>query len=301
MLPDQVRSIPRDLLAGFLAICGVLGISIYTQFVGSDLRLLFAVTGVAFFLAGLARGRSEPVNVWLKGLLVSCPGLIGTTALILNDGLHRLGIPAGVTATAILVTVAGVQARRLSKSCPGKSWLLSLFSLASLAIVVVLLVPLLVVRSSLKSGDRSIPSFSISAPDGNIVRSQELRGRVVILAFWATWCLPCRWELPELEAVYKRYANNPDVVFWAVDADWGGETPAKAKSYMARKKLDLPWAFDSGGAARAVGVDSLPTVVLLDREGHVRMTHFGYDASEHVDALISKGVQQLVERPSSLR
>jgi thiol-disulfide isomerase/thioredoxin len=301
MPPDQVRSIPRDLLAGFLAICGVLAISIYAQFVGSDLRLLFTVTGVAFFLAGLVRGRSAPVHVWLKGLLVSCPGLIGTAALIMNDGLHRFQIPAAVTASAILLTTSGVQSRRLWYSARSKSWLLSVSSVVALALFVISLVPALAVFSSLKKIDRSVTPFAISDPDGSIVRSQDLHGRVVVLAFWATWCLPCHWELPELESVYKHFEHDPDVIFWAVDADWGGETPEKAKRFWARKKFALPWAFDNGGAARALGVDSLPTVVLLDRAGHVRMTHYGYDASEHVDALISNGIQRLLGRPASVR
>jgi peroxiredoxin len=300
MMPVQVRSIPRDLLAGFLAICGVLVISIYTQFVGSDLRLLFAVTGVAFFLAGLARGRVAPVNAWLKGLLVSCPGLIGTTALIMNDGLHRFQIPAAVTSTAILLTTSGVQTRRLWHSARSKSWLLSTSSIAALALFVILLVPALAVFSSLKKTDRPIASFTVSAPDGSVVGSQDLRGRVVVIAFWATWCLPCHWELPEIETVYRRFEHNQQVTFWAVDVDWSGETPEKAKRFWARKKFALPWAFDNGGATRALGVNSLPTVVLLDREGHVRMTHYGYDASEHVDALISNEIQLLLGRPGSL-
>lgn len=300
MTPVQARSIPRDLLAGFLAICGVLVTSIYTQFVGSDLRLLFAVTGVAFFLAGLARGHAAPVNAWLKGLLVSCPGLIGTAALIMNDGLHRFQIPAAVTSIAILLTTLGVQTRRFWYSARSKSWLLSTSSIVALALFVIFLVPALAVFSSLKKTDRPIASFTVSAPDGSIVGSQDLRGRVVVIAFWATWCLPCHWELPELEAAYRRFEHNQEVIFWAVDVDWGGETPEKAKRFWARKKFALTWAFDHGGAARALGVDSLPTVVLLDREGHVRMTHYGYDASEHVDALIANEIQQLLRRPGSL-
>ena len=126
------------------------------------------------------------------------------------------------------------------------------------------------------------------------MRSSDLRGHVVVLAFWATWCLPCYWELPELEPVYRRYRSNPEVVFLVVDADWGGETAEKAKAFLARKKLDLPGAYDNGGAARALGVDSLPTVVMIDQEGHVRMTHYGYDASEHVGSVVSRSIEELL-------
>lgn len=293
----QPRRISRDLLAGFLAILCVLASAILTQFVGSDLRVLFAVTGAAFYFAGLSRGNSTPQNVWMKGLLVSSPGLLGTAALIMNDGLHRLQIPVAVSCTAILLTVSGVQARRLWNATRGKSWLLGTFSFLGLAVFVFTIVPDLVVFSSLKRVDRLAPQFSMSLADGSVLKSSDLQGRVVVLAFWATWCLPCRWELPELESVQARLHQNPDVILWAVDADWGGESLQKAGAFLKREKLTLPWAFDSGGTAQALGVDSLPTVVLLDRQGHVRMRHYGYDASEHMDAVIVKAIEDLLSHP----
>ena len=293
----QPRRISRDLLAGFLAIFCVLTSAILTQFVGADLRVLFAVTGAAFYFAGLSRGNSVPQNVWLKGLLVSSPGLLGTAALIMNDGLHRLQIPVAVSCTAILLTISGIQTRRLWNAARMKSWLLGSSSFLGLALFVFALVPDLVVFSSLKKVDRPAPQFSMSLSDGSVLKSSDLQGRVVVLAFWATWCLPCRWELPELESVQTRLQQNPDVMFWAVDADWDGESVQKARAFLQREKLTLLWAFDSGGTAQALGVDSLPTVVLLDRQGRVRMTHYGYDASEHMDAVIIKAVENLLGHP----
>ena len=291
------RRISRDLLAGFLAIFAVLASAILTQFVGSDLRVLFAVTGAAFYLAGLSRGSSAPQNIWAKGLLVSSPGLLGTAALIMNDGLHRLQIPAAVSCTAILLTISGVQTRRLWNAARVKSWMLVFASILGLLFLVSALVPALVAFSSLKKIDRPAPNFTVSLADGNTLKSTDLQGRVVVLAFCATWCLPCRWELPELESVQKRLQQNPDVAFWAVDANWGEESPKKAGAFLEREKLTLPWAFDNGGSAQALGVDSLPTVVLLDMQGHVRMTHYGYDSSEHMDSIILKAIENLVGDP----
>ena len=84
------------------------------------------------------------------------------------------------------------------------------------------------------------------------------------------------------------------MVFWAVDADWEGETPAKAQRFFAKEKFILPWAFDNGGAARALGVDALPTLILLDKDGRVRLTHYGYDASENIAKLISTEINGLL-------
>lgn len=291
---EKLRSIPRDLLAGFIAIFFVLAIAIRAQFVGSDLRVLFAVTGTAFFLAGFVRGLSAPRNPWMKAVVASSPGLLGTSALIMNDGLHRLQIPIAISLTAILLAFLGIQTRRLGRSTRRNGVLLSLFSAGALASLSFLVVPALVIHASLKSLSTTVPEFSFSASDSTTVKSADLKGHVTVLAFWATWCLPCRWELPELEAAYGNFRGNPRVAFLAVDADWGEESPEKARAFLSKKKLAIPWAFDSGGAARALGVDSLPTVVLMDAQGRVRMTHYGYDASEHLDTVITQAVQDIL-------
>lgn len=291
---EKPRSIPRDLLAGFVAIVFVVGTAIRAQFVGSDLRVLFAITGTAFFLAGLVRGLTAPQNPWIKAFVASSPGLLGTAALIMNDGLHRVQIPIAISLTAILLTFLGIQSRRLWHAARIKGILTGIFSTGALAGLSFFLVPTLVVYSSLKSVNKMVREFSLSASDGNVIKSGDLRGRVAILAFWATWCLPCHWELPELETASRTFNNNPQVAFWAVDADWGEESPEKARVFLAKRKLAIPWAFDSGGAARALGVDSLPTVVLMDAQGRVRMTHYGYDASEHLDTVITRAVQDIL-------
>jgi len=283
-----------DIFAGFTAICVVLASAISIRAVGSDLRLLFAITGTAFFFAGLARGRNVVHNIWSHGLLVSCPGVLGTAALIMNDGFNRLLIPIALAVAAILLTILGIQARRLWTTSRNKSWTLCVASFSALALVVFVMVPRLSSLASLKRLHGSVPSFALSALDGSPVKSSDLRGHVVVLAFWTTWCLPCQWELPELERLYRRFQNNPEVTFWAVDMDWGGETVAKAKSFLERKQLKMPAAFDSGGAARALGVESLPTMIILDQQGQVRITHYGYDASEHLETVVSKAIESLL-------
>ncbi len=107
----------------------------------------------------------------------------------------------------------------------------------------------------MRHSDRAAVSFSLIRRDGTELASSDLHGKADVLAFWATWCRPCRWELPEIERLWDRHRGNPRVVVLAVD--------------------------------------SLPTVILLDREGHVRMTHHGYDASKHVETLLSDGIHRL--------
>ena len=221
MQPDRPRSTLRDLFAGIAAIGTVLGICIHERIVGADLRLVFLLTGATFYLAGFARGRSRPVNIWLKSLLVSSPGLLGTAALIMNDGLHRLLVPAAITITAILAAASGVKTRRYWPLARRRALFLASVT-AAFGLAGYFSFPALVAYSSMQVARRPAPLFTISLSDGSTIASPDFRGRVVVLAFWTGWCLPCVSEMAELQVVYSRFAHNPRVAFWAVNANWGG-------------------------------------------------------------------------------
>ncbi len=295
-----IQPVFSDIAAGLGAIVFVVGTSIRASFVASDLRVLFAVSAVAFFGAGLLRGgagraRVGPgrTNPWLQGLVVSTPGLLGTGALIMNDGLHRLPIPIGISLLSIAFAIAGVQTRRWWHESRTPSLALAAASALALIVGVPIGVPRLAVLASTKHVDFILPAFTLAAFDGGPIRSAELRGRVVVLAFWASWCLPCRWELPEVDAVSSRFAGDSLVRFIAAEVNWGGETPARGIEFLARHGLSLPAAFDSGGASRSLHVHALPTVVLAGRDGRVRMVHYGYDKSERFGDELERVVRAL--------
>jgi hypothetical protein len=101
-----------DVLAGVIAIVVVVGSSIAFHRIGFDFRGIFALTAVAFFVAGFARGASFTGNLAWKAVRLSVGGFLGTAALIMNNGLHILAIQAGLIVTALAVSAAGVTARR---------------------------------------------------------------------------------------------------------------------------------------------------------------------------------------------
>jgi thiol-disulfide isomerase/thioredoxin len=283
-----------DLLAGLAAIVLIVGTSIRAAFVGSDLRALFVVSALAFYGAGVLRGRSGISSVWLKGLVVSSPGLLGTAALIMNDGLHRLPIPVAVSLVSITAAVAGVQSRRWWRTARRWSVLLGAAFLLTLGVGIPTGVPRLAKFASLKRVDRPETSFALSTFEGAPLRSQDLIGQVVVLSFWASWCRPCRWELPEVQAAYDRFRDNSRVHFLAVDVGWAGETTERGRKFLARQGLTLPAAFDAGEAAARLQVDSLPTLIVIDANGHIRMTHHGYDRSERVGEQVTQIVRELL-------
>lgn len=293
------RTWPGDLLAGFCAIVAVLAVSIRAAIVGSDLRVMIGISMFSFFAAGMLRGRRPGGSLWARALITSCPGFLGTAALIVNDGFHRWPIPLAVTSLSILWTVLGIQARRSWVRSRGLGVVFGGASALVIPVVSLFFVPALVTFSSVKAAHVQPAHFAIRLPGGELVASEQLRGRVVVLASWASWCLPCRWELPELDRVYRTFQSDQRLAFFAVDRLGDAESPIRAKRYLDKARVGLPLAFETPGYADVLGADALPTLVILDREGRVRAKHYGYDSSEHLDEWLTRTVNQLLAERAS--
>ena len=112
---------------------------------------------------------------------------------------------------------------------------------------------------------------------------EEQRGKVVLLSFWASWCGPCRVELPALEAAWSQYRNK-DVVFVGVSVD---DNPLAAEQFLKEVPLSFPNVIDTSGdvAGGAWRVASLPTTIVLDRRGVVRARHLGYTPRQFQQSL----------------
>jgi len=292
----------RDLLAGLLAIVAVVGTAIAFQFVGSDMRVLFAVSGAAFYLAGLARpGRAGASPLW-QGLIVSLPGLLGDVALIVNNGLGRLDLPVAITLTSIASATAGVMTRRLAQGARGRAIGLALVFAIALTSWVAYGLPEFLAHMSYRWSTRAAPALRFTSLDGAPVQVPDPEGRVMVLAFWTTWCGPCRWELPEMARVHQRFAADPRVVIWAVDVGWGPESPERARRFLARSALAIPAAFDSGYTAQKLGVRALPSFAVVDGAGRLRVTHTGYDRSEDTPRTLAAAIRRvLAETPATPR
>ena len=117
------------------------------------------------------------------------------------------------------------------------------------------------------------PDFTLHAADGHNLRLQELRGQVVLVNFWATWCGPCREEMPRLDALYRKYqASGFTLLGVSVDDDG-----AKAADVARRLGVSFPVLFDSDkSVSRRYDLATMPSTVLIDRDGQVRFVHRGY-------------------------
>jgi peroxiredoxin len=111
------------------------------------------------------------------------------------------------------------------------------------------------------------PHFTLSDLEGRPVRLADLRGKVVLLNFWATWCPPCRAEMPSMEGAYRAYRDRGFTIL-AVAGDRQG-APVVAP-FMREYGLTFPTVLDVTGAVAArYRVRTIPTTLLLDREGRI--------------------------------
>ncbi|AFA47308.1 TlpA family protein disulfide reductase [Acetobacterium woodii] len=116
---------------------------------------------------------------------------------------------------------------------------------------------------------QTAPDFTIYDQDGNPVKLSDFSGKPVVLNFWASWCPPCKSEMPHFNAVYQD--QKDDVVFLMVDqADGERETNEKAQQFVTAQGFDFPIYFDSKSEASiAYGVSSIPTTLFINPEGKI--------------------------------
>jgi len=120
---------------------------------------------------------------------------------------------------------------------------------------------------------RMAPDFALTDANGETVQLSALRGRVVLVNFWATWCHPCRVEMPWFSEFQKKYGGQGlTVVGISLDEDgWAAVRPS-----LAKLGVDFRVAIgDDALAQKFGGIETVPTTFLIDREGRIAVTHAG--------------------------
>ena len=129
---------------------------------------------------------------------------------------------------------------------------------------------------------RSAPEVSFQLEDGKPAKLSDYKGKPLVLSFWASWCAPCRKELPTL-AAYA--ATRPDVTFLAVNID--KERPPAAQ-FIREVKLALPVVYDPESSVMAkFDVVSMPTTFMIDKNGTVKFRKVGFSAETGLKELIA--------------
>lgn len=127
------------------------------------------------------------------------------------------------------------------------------------------------------------PDFSLKDVNGNVVTLSNYRGKVVLIDFWATWCPPCRMELPHFKKIHQKYADKNFVILGiAIDDD------AKVKKFVQKEKIPFTIAHGDRETAKAYNVRAFPTTFLLDTEGNVKYNWVGYKDQAVFEKAIDK-------------
>jgi thiol-disulfide isomerase/thioredoxin len=118
------------------------------------------------------------------------------------------------------------------------------------------------------------PGFTLSGRGGKSIDLAQFKGQVVMINFWATWCGPCRQEMPLLEDIYKKYKP---MGFTMLGVNVEPDSKA-AEAWLAKQKpVTFPIAFDTDSkVSKLYKVAGMPSTVFVDRKGNVRVMHKGY-------------------------
>ena len=115
--------------------------------------------------------------------------------------------------------------------------------------------------------------FSFINENNAILNTSSLRGKVVFINFWASWCGPCRAEFPSIQKLYTQFKDNPNVYFVMINTD---DAILKAKNYLEKEQFTIPLQHAYGTIPDAVYTGTLPTTVVLDKKGNIRFSHEGF-------------------------
>jgi thiol-disulfide isomerase/thioredoxin len=132
------------------------------------------------------------------------------------------------------------------------------------------------------------PEWKLTDLNGKLVKFSDFRGRVLILDFWATWCVPCRVEIPHFVELQKQYGDKGLRVI-GVSLDEQG--PDVVTKFVKRLAVNYPNVIGNEEVAEAYGgIDAIPTTFVIDRQGRIVSRHTGYDDK----AVFEKEIQSLL-------
>ena len=158
--------------------------------------------------------------------------------------------------------------------------------ITALAVIVMLALPAWGAAADVRA-----PDFTLQSLDGRTVSLAQFKGDVVMINFWASWCGPCRQEMPLLDDIYKQYKDMGFVLLGVnVEPD-----PGNARSWLKKTPVSYPILSDPRSqVSQLYQVQAMPTTVIVDRQGIVRFVHNGYlpgDENQYMNSIRALIVQ----------
>lgn len=155
------------------------------------------------------------------------------------------------------------------------------------AVVVLVVIGWLELRHAARrnpSGTKLAPDFSLTDLSGQTVKLSDYRGKVIVLDFWATWCDPCKEEIPHFIELQQKYPRELQLIGLSVDDD---EKPVRV--FQQQYKMNYPVALANPAiASQYGGILGLPVTFVIDRSGHIAARHIGATDVAIIEAEVRK-------------
>ena len=144
-------------------------------------------------------------------------------------------------------------------------------------------------RTARESGKAS--DFSLTDLQGAAVTLSQMRGQVVLVEFWATWCPPCSESVPELNKVYEKFKDR-NFRLLGISVDKGGDVVSRVRAFVKEHAIGYPVMVDDGSVHVSYGVSSIPVMFVVDKDGRVVKRHMGFIPG--LAEILSKEVEDLL-------
>lgn len=128
-------------------------------------------------------------------------------------------------------------------------------------------------QSKTKKVNGIAPEFTMETFDGKIIESGELKGKVILLEFWDTFCSPCIKLMPDFEKLTEKYKNNEDVIIISVNAGW--QSKEKAKAFIDKRNYNLFFTYMEKQESKKLKVRELPCTIIIDKDFEYSYKHIG--------------------------
>lgn len=135
------------------------------------------------------------------------------------------------------------------------------------------------------------PDFTLNDLRGKAVHLADLKGNVVLLEFWATWCPPCKDSIPTMNDLYKRY-HEKGLILLGISVDKGQNVIETVKAFVKEHSIQYPILIDNKDVNTLYGVYSIPTIILIDKKGKIVSKNIGF--SPEIESRLSSEIERLL-------
>ena len=139
--------------------------------------------------------------------------------------------------------------------------------------------PVLAKRGPESLTGKPMPGFTMMDVSGKKHTNASLKGKVVLLDFWATWCGPCKKASPVMQSLHTKYGSKGLVVVGANTWEQGDNKGSAARGYAKEHGYSYTFTYGNDNLAKSLGIEGIPTMILIDKSGKVSYVQVGFDPS----------------------